>query len=329
MTGDTGLTASPPQAELHLATSVARRYYIDRLSRVDIGQEFGVSRFKVARLLDRAHAEGLVHIEILDPHGGDADLSEALRSALGLRKVLVLASATQPRTQVGALAARYLAEVVPRDGTVGIAWSRSTQALVEHLRGLPPRRFVQLCGVIPQAAEEEQDVELVRRAARAVEGRAVTFYAPFVIVVVAATAAALRRRAGIAEALRECGQLDVAVITVGQWQPGESTVHDALSRDALSREEQRLFAQRGAVAESCGVLFDADGAMLRDGLQQRVDAVEEFQLRRTDEVVMLATVEARLPAMLSLVRSGLVDTLVTHRAVAEQLLVDRPGELGR
>jgi len=321
MKGDIGLTASPPQAELHLAASVARRYYIDRLSRVDIAQEFGVSRFKVTRLLDRAHAGGLVHIEILDPHGVDADLSEALRSALGLRKVLVLASAIQPRTQVGALAARYLAEVVPREGTVGIAWFRSTQALVEHLHGLPPCRFVQLCGVIPQTAEEEQDVELVRRAARAVDGRAVTFYAPFVV---ADAATALRRQASIAEALQECDHLDIAVITVGQWQPGESTVHDT-----LPREEQRLFAQRGAVAESCGVLFDADGAMLRDGLQQRVVAVEESQLRRTDEVVMLATVETRIPAMLSLVRSGLVDTLVTHCAVAEQLLVAHPDALGR
>lgn len=323
MSADTRLSAAAPHAELHLAASVARRYYIDRLSRVDIAQEFGVSRFKVARLLDRAHAEGLVHIEILDPHGVDADLSEAVRSALGLRKALVLAAATEPRTQVGALAARHLAEVVPDNGTVGVAWSRATQALIEHLSGLPPCRFVQLCGVIPQAAEEEQNVELVRRAARTVGGTAVTFYAPFVVAD-APTATALQRQAGIAEALRECDRLDVAVITVGLWQPGESTVHDA-----LSAEEQRRFAQRGAVAESCGMLFDADGLMLRDGLQRRVVAVTEAQLRRTDEVVALATDQGRTPALLALARSGLVDTLVTHRAVAEQLLIEHSAGLGR
>ena len=40
-------------------------------------------RFKVARLLDLARAEGVVTIEVDDPRGVDADLSEALRAALG------------------------------------------------------------------------------------------------------------------------------------------------------------------------------------------------------------------------------------------------------
>jgi DNA-binding transcriptional regulator LsrR (DeoR family) len=316
---DTRRTGWAADAELHLAATVARRHYVDRVSQVDIAEELGVSRFKVARLLDRAHVEGIVRIEILDPHGVDAVLSEELRAALGLRKALVLTAASEPRTQVGAMAARYLAEVVPPGGRVGIAWSRSTQALVEHVRDVPPCRFVQLCGVIPRAAEEEQSVDLVRRAARAVGGTAVTFYAPFVVAD-AATGSALRRQSGIAEALHECDRLDVAVITVGQWCPGESTVHDA-----LPVAEQELFRRRGALAESCGLLLDEHGRVLNGGLQQRVVAVSEAQLRRTREVVVVATDEVRTPAVRALARSGMADTLITHRAVAEQLLLESPG----
>jgi DNA-binding transcriptional regulator LsrR (DeoR family) len=307
-----------PEEQLHLAATVARRYYLDRVSRTDIAQELGVSRFKVARLLDRASAEGLVRIEVFDPLGVDAGLSDALRDALGLRRAMVLAAADRPRVQVGALAARYLAEVLPRGGRVGIAWSRATQALVEHLPGRPPCRFVQLCGVIPRTAEEEHDVELVRRAARAVGGSALIFYAPFVADR-AATATALRRHPGIAEALRECDHLDVAVVTVGAWRAGESTVHDA-----LPVQEQQLFRRRGAVAESCGMLLAEDGRLLRDGLQRRVVAVDAGQLRRTPEVVALATDENRTSAVRAVARSGLVHTLVTHRAVAEQLLREPP-----
>jgi DNA-binding transcriptional regulator LsrR (DeoR family) len=288
------------------------------VSRTDIAQELGVSRFKEARLLDRASAEGLVRIEVLDPLGVDLDLSGALRDALGLRRALVLAAADRPRVQVGALAARYLAEVVPHGGRVGLAWSRATQALVEHLPGRPPCRFVQLCGIIPRTAGEEHSVELVRRAARAVGGSALIFYAPFVVDR-ADTATALRRHPGITEALRECDHLDVAVVTVGAWRAGESTVHDA-----LPAEEQQLFRERGAVAESCGMLLDADGRLLPDGLQRRVVAVEAHQLRRTPEVVALATDENRTSAVRAIARSGLVHTLVTHRGVAEQLLRELP-----
>lgn len=307
-----------PQEELHLAARVARRHYIDRVSRVAIAEEFGISRFKVARLIDRAHAEGLVRIEIVDPFGVDPGLSEALESAYGLQRALVLAHARRPRTQIGAIAGHYLSETVTPGARIGLAWSLATQGLIDHLGGLPPCRFVQLCGVIPRTADEEQSVDLVRRAARAVDGTAATFYSPFVVPD-GPTATALRRQPGIAEALAECDHLDIAVITVGQWRAGESTVYDS-----LSAQERALFQTRGAVAESCGILFAADGTPLRDGLQARVVAVTAQQLQRTPKVVVLATEGERAAAVRSLVRSGLVHTLITHRAVAEGLLAETP-----
>ena len=86
--------------------------------------------------------------------------------------------------------------------------------------------------------------------------------------------------------------------------------------------EAQAFTRRGAVAESCGLLFDADGAVIPDGLQERLVAVTESQLRRTDHVVALATEPERVHAIRALSRSGLVTTLVTHREVAGRLLAD-------
>jgi DNA-binding transcriptional regulator LsrR (DeoR family) len=97
--------------------------------------------------------------------------------------------------------------------------------------------------------------------------------------------------------------------------PGESTVYDALpSRDRIA------FAKRGAVAESAGMLFTADGKLLRDGLQHRVIAITEAQLRRTPDVVALASDEGRIEAVRAIARSGLITTLITHRAIAEELV---------
>ena len=306
-----------PSSDLELAARAARRYYLNDVSKVDIAAELGVSRFKVARLLELARTEGIVTIKVHDPRGVDPELSESLRAALGIRHALVLDTAPQPRTQVGALAAEYLGSTVVAGATVGLAWSRSTQALVEHLHDLPPCTIVQLCGVIPQAMGEEHNVELVRRAAQNVGATAVTFYAPLVVPD-ATTAATLRRQPGIADALRHCDHLSVAVIAVGQWAPGESTVHDA-----LPARQQALFAKRGAIAESCGMLVAADGRPLRDGLQKRTIAATEAQLRRADDVVALANEPHRAPAVRALTRRGLVSTLITHRAVAERLLAER------
>ena len=43
-------------ASLVLSASVARRYYLDGRSKIEIAEEFGLSRFKVARLIDLARA---------------------------------------------------------------------------------------------------------------------------------------------------------------------------------------------------------------------------------------------------------------------------------
>jgi DNA-binding transcriptional regulator LsrR (DeoR family) len=303
-----------PTSELRLAALAARRYYLDDQSKIDIAAELSLSRFKVARLLDLARSEGIVTIEVHDPRNVDRELSETLCTALGIQRALVLDTAPEPRTQVGALAAEYLRETVTTGASVGLAWSRSTRALVEHLHDLPTCTIVQLCGVVQHAVGEEQNVELVRRAAHNVGGTAVTFYAPLVVPD-PGTAATLRRDPGIAEALRRCGRLSVAVIAVGQWAPGESTVHDA-----LPARQRTQFAKRGAVAESCGILVAGDGRPLPDGLQKRTIAATEAQLRRAGDVVALATGAHRTAAVRALTRSGLVTTLITHRAVAERLL---------
>ena len=46
-------------ASLVLTAAVARRYFIDGKSRIEIADEFAMSRFKVARLLTLARSMGL------------------------------------------------------------------------------------------------------------------------------------------------------------------------------------------------------------------------------------------------------------------------------
>ena len=77
-------------AAMARAALVARRYYLDERSKVEIAGELGLSRFKIARLLETARDSGLVRIEIGLPGGAlDAGLSAELCSAFGLRHAFV------------------------------------------------------------------------------------------------------------------------------------------------------------------------------------------------------------------------------------------------
>jgi DNA-binding transcriptional regulator LsrR (DeoR family) len=70
--------------ELFQRGVIARRYYLEGRTRVQIAEEFGLSRFKVARMLEEALESGMVEIKILDPASIDIELSTALQRQYSL-----------------------------------------------------------------------------------------------------------------------------------------------------------------------------------------------------------------------------------------------------
>ena len=84
----TSRRATTPEPETAAASSallgqVARLFFEHQLTKVEIAARLGISRFRVARLLDRAVAEGVVHIEFRDAPSQDAaDFDAALAELL-------------------------------------------------------------------------------------------------------------------------------------------------------------------------------------------------------------------------------------------------------
>src|ERR1700677_171040 len=83
------LSADRPP-EMVLAARVAREFYLKGVSKVDIADRLGISRFRVARLLDSARESGMVRIEIGLPGGVlHAGLAAELCSVFGLNPAFV------------------------------------------------------------------------------------------------------------------------------------------------------------------------------------------------------------------------------------------------
>jgi len=99
-------------AELVRLAAVARRFYVDGRSKLEIAEEFGVSRFKIARLLDQALARGIVRIEVGVPAHIDTELSERLRVAHRLHHAIVVDTPEHPETDLRAHLARVAADLL-------------------------------------------------------------------------------------------------------------------------------------------------------------------------------------------------------------------------
>lgn len=305
-------------AQLVLTATVARRYYIDARSKVEIADELGISRFKVARLLEQALSSGLVRIEIGHPGSIDVDLSSRLRSHLGLHTAIVVDTAEEDpavlRELLGKAAGDLLGETVTRDDVLGLAWARAVASTVAMITSMPAVPVVQLTGSLPREDLAMTSIEIVRDIARHTGAAVFFFYAPFLLPDTA-TAATLRKQPDIARAMARFASVTKAVVGLGAWREGQSTIYDA-----MSPAERGRLDDAGVVADVSGVFLDADGVVVGRHETARMICMDADQLARVPEVIALPYGAAKAPAVLAAVRSGLVTTLVTHTEMAEALL---------
>jgi DNA-binding transcriptional regulator LsrR (DeoR family) len=298
---------------------IAHRFYVAGRSKIEIAEEFGISRFKVARVLDWARDSGLVRIDFDLPVPVDVQLSDEVRSAYGLDQCFVLdreasqGERPEVRRRIGAVAARLLSEIVTENDVLGLSWARSVNVTTEAVRKLAKCPVVQLCGVQAGIDTRDRSVETVSRLASTSGAEAYPIYGPLVLPD-RRTTEILRRQPGIAETFGQFKHLTKAVVSIGAWLPGESTVYDA-----VNPAEREAIAERGAKAEVAARLFDGEGKPLSTGLAHHVLAISTEELLRVPEVIALGYTAPKAEAIDAVLRSGLVSTLITDTPAAERL----------
>jgi DNA-binding transcriptional regulator LsrR (DeoR family) len=312
------MTHAAGPASLVLSASIARRYYLDGRSKLEIAEEFGLSRFKVARLIEAARSSGLVRIEIGHKGRIDVDLSARVQARFGLAHAVVVDTTEDTdesvRKHLGQVAAELLAELVGPDDVLGVAWSRSVGAMARALPRLAAVPVVQLTGAITMPDGDEGSIDIVRDVARAAGGPAYVFYAPFTLPD-AATAATLRNQREVALTFGQLPKVTKAVVGIGAWAPGQSTLYDT-AREHERRQLRRL----GVCAEISGVFLSAEGEAVRTELTERMIGIDAEQMRTIPEVIAISYGTAKVTAVLAALRSGLIEGLVTHRPLAQALL---------
>ena len=113
-----------------LLARIAHRYYVANQTQEEIGREFGFSRPKVQRLLDRARQTGIVDIRIAQTTGLNLVLEDELRSTFGLVDAIVAPSHADPDEQREAVvraAADFLDLRLPPGAVVAVGKGKMTE----------------------------------------------------------------------------------------------------------------------------------------------------------------------------------------------------------
>lgn len=305
---------------LQEAAIVARRYYLDDKTKLEIAEELGISRFKVARLLDEAKAHGLVRIQVEMPTELDLALGEQVASRYGIARAVVAHTIPgDPSSSLAALGtagADELRRTLVPGSTLGISWGASVSAVVDAMTSVPRVDVVQLVGGLRASDRHISGDELVRQLAARTGGQAYPLHAPLVVRT-RAMADELRADPSLAETIGHFADLSVALVGIGAWPSQGSSLESAFTSD-----ERAELLKAGAAADMCGRVLDGDGGAITASATDRTVGISLAELRAVPEVVAVAGGQAKAKAITAALRSGLVNTLVTDSDAAQALLAD-------
>ncbi|WP_354497085.1 sugar-binding domain-containing protein [Mycetocola sp. 2940] len=296
---------------------IAERHYLQQQSKLTIAAELDISRFRVARILQRSLDEGLVRISIAAPRRRNTELADQLRARYDLEHVVLVDMQTLKQEQrlrelLGAAAAALVMRIVTKDDVLGLGWGRSIAATASAISALPPCPIVQLGGIVGSLGSNS--MEPLRMLSAISHGETYPLFAPLLLPD-AETANGLRRQPGIASTFDMFDKTTIGVVSVGSWTPPNSQL-----REAFVRSEQRRMTEQGVRAEVCGVLLDDRGNPLMPEVSARTIAIGGEQLQQIPTVIAVAGGLTKANAIHSVLLGRYATSLVTDLAVARELL---------
>lgn len=311
-----------PRADQDDRIRAAWLYYIGQMSQEEVSRRMGLSRFKVLRLLAEARDQGLVRISLAHETADTLALADRLAARWSLTEVQVAPDTGEDeagaRRAVGQLAAGYLARI-GRDGpvTIGVGWGRTVAAMADAVTGLrnPDLRFVSLMGAMTRTSDTSP-FDVCARLAGLTAGRAMFLPAPFLADSPADAALILGQRM-VRETLEVAESAGHMIVSLG-----ECTRESLLQTSGVLTEAEIAALDRaGAVADSSGKFFRADGTLADTDLNQRAPSVGFDAMRRSD-VTLLAAGRGKCAATRAVLRAGFVNRMILDEGLARLLDAD-------
>jgi DNA-binding transcriptional regulator LsrR (DeoR family) len=318
---------APPTTPI-VAAQVARLFFDRQLSKVEIAARLGISRFRVARLIDGALADGLVRIQFRDIPADDRDLACAIEARFGLDLCAVAAvpddetTGGQALVRVARLAGAVLDGLIAPGDVIGIAWGSTLAAVV---REIPARvdgdlEVVQLAGSSARLGRERDAGELARVLADRLGAAHHAIYAP-AFVETADLRRALQREPEVADAVGRFAALTIAVVGIGAMPADDGSPASSLLRSGvLDDGEVARLSALGAVGDLVVHPFDARGRFVAADLAERTVAIGVEELRRVRRVVAIASGVRKSEAIRGAMATGLVRILITDGPTARAIL---------
>jgi DNA-binding transcriptional regulator LsrR (DeoR family) len=297
-------------------------HYENGLSQQEIANLLGFSKMTVSRMLQKAKDQDIVRTHVTLPFQRDAKWEEAVKKTFGLSRAWVIKNPhpngdiSAARSHVAKAAAFILNTEPPSNSTVGIGVGRTIGQVVKHLVPMKTENihFVQLMGGLPDVTKENP-FSIIQEICRKWHAGG-TFLTSYATAETKEARDSFFQNTDIGKMIYKLWEkCDKAVFGIGTIENGT-----LLSPELVGAEEIEMLKRSNAIGDILGHCFDAEGAFITTGLEDRLVAIPNDLLRKIPSRRAIALGQFKVAALLGALRSGIITELFTDDCTVAEVL---------
>ena len=283
----------------------------------------GITRFRVSRILQQAHQDGIVTININENNQIFPEIEEKLEKRFHLQHAIVVEPVEYTNDaimlSIGISAADRLVTLLNNGDILGIAWGSTVNEVV---KALPSRvdtkiKVVQITGGLDQMAIDVNAMDIVRRVAAVYDAENYVLHAPAFVTSKTARKVLLSNT-GIQKTVGMFDKVNLALSGIGAFS--NSSKSNLLMSSNLSKQDIAQLCASKAVGDIYGHFFDIDGKICDTELEERMMGMSIDQLKRVHYSMGVAGGKHKSRAILGALRGKLLNILITDRMTAREIL---------
>lgn len=305
------------------AIDIAWLHYVGGLTQADIAERRNISKATVHRLIKAAHENGDVRVFVQGNTEKRLNLEQALCELFQLECCLIAPSfdadipVEKQIDAVASLGAQYLYAYLDthKTGVIALGAGRTMASMARSFVRInrPDIEFVNLTGEF-SVFTVGQSPEVIRRLADRTGGTGYAIAAPMLANTPEDRDVLIHQR-GTQVAFEKIKEASISFNGIGHLNR-----HSFLTEfDLITEQEVQKLKDIGVVADFSGHLLDQAGEIIECSVSQRMISCDIEILRQKKNIAMAAGAE-KAPAILSVLRAGLLCGLMVDEDTAQKVL---------
>ena len=309
------------QARKELLISVAKMYYIDRMTQQEIADRLFLSRSNISHLLKKCVDQNIVEFNVKETSSIGQDLQNRIKKRFSLKDLIIVPSKKdldETRKKLGEAISDYLKIYLKNGMLIGVTWGKTIYNISKSFKPISNISVdvIQMVGGI-EARDIHTDRRLITESlAKSLNGKAIMPLVPYVVKTEEVKKTLLLEPV-VAEHFKLVTDVDIAILGLGVAKKEVN-----LSRYAgyFSDEDINFLEQEGAVSDICGIQFDVEGKQCASEISNRILGIGYKDLTKIPLIIGTTVGLEKTETIMASLLSGLISVLAIDEQAAFSLL---------